>query len=174
MKRTQGFNLIELSISLAIAGLLLGYGIPSFHQLKMNNMLNNERNRLTSSLHFARVHAINNQRNVVLCPSISGENCDNISNWYGGWIIFQDNDKNRQLDDQDILLKFEDKMTKGVMATSSRYRQKIRYNSMGFSPGTNLSINFCDERGRDFAKSIIISNAGRIKQSKPISDNVCN
>ena len=42
-----------------------------------------------------------------------------------------------------------------------------------FSPGTNLSINFCDKRGKDFAKSIIVSNSGRIKQSDPISSNIC-
>jgi type IV fimbrial biogenesis protein FimT len=174
MKKVQGFNLIELIITLSLVGILLGYGMPSFHQLKLNKHMDSERNRLTSSLHFARYHAINNQRNVVVCSSISGDSCDNKSNWYGGWIIFQDINKNRQLDNDDTLLKFEDKMINGVMATSSKYRQKIRYNEMGFSPGTNLSINFCDSRGNKYAKSIIISNSGRIKQSMPISDNVCN
>lgn len=174
MKKTQGFNLIELMITLSIVGILVGYGMPSFYQLKLDKFMDSERNRLTSSLHFARYHAISSQRYVIVCPSISGDDCDNDSNWFGGWIIFQDNNKNRQLDDQDTLLKYEDKMNNGVIATSSRYRQKIRYNGMGFSPGTNLSINFCDTRGKEYAKSIIISNSGRIKQSKPISDNVCN
>jgi type IV fimbrial biogenesis protein FimT len=174
MKSTKGFALIELMITLTIVGVLLSYGLPNFHQLKLNKTMDSERNRLTSSLHFARIHAINNQRYVVVCPSINGENCDNNSNWYSGWIIFQDINKNRQLDDQDILLKHEDKMIKGIIATSSKYRKIIRYNGMGFSPGTNLSINFCDSRGKKHAKSIILNNAGRIKQSKPISDNVCN
>ncbi|MCF6318823.1 MAG: GspH/FimT family protein, partial [Proteobacteria bacterium] len=134
----------------------------------------NERNRLTVSLNFARSYAIKNQQHIIICPSNSGNGCDNQSRWYQGWIIFKDDNKNRQLDDGELLLQHENAMQTGITVTSSRYRQKIRYNGMGFSPGTNLSINFCDVRGEEFAQAIILNNAGRIKQSKPISDNVCN
>lgn len=174
MNRKTGFSLVELMITLTIASILLGYAMPSFQHFKLNNQMNSERNRLTSSLHFARHHAISNQIYVVICPSISGKGCDNQSKWYEGWMIFQDNNKNRQLDNNEEVIRYENAMKSEIIATSSTYRQKIRYNGMGFSPGTNLSINFCDVRGKKYAKSIIINNVGRIKQSKPISDNVCN
>jgi len=175
MKCYKGFTLIELMITLSIAGILLGYSIPSFQQLKLNKYMETERNRLTVSLNLARNHAVAYQTHVVVCPSLTGLSCDNKSNWYDGWIVFIDVNKNRRLDDEtDTLLLFEDAMKNEIKATSSIHRQKIRYNSMGFSPGTNLSINFCDKRGKKFAKSIIINNAGRVKQSPPISDNVCN
>ena len=174
MKKIKGFSLVELMITLTIASILLGYALPNFQQFKLNNMMNSERNRLTSSLNYARNYAISSQTYVIICPSISGEGCDNHSNWYEGWMIFQDNNKNRQLDSNEEVIQYENAMKSEIIATSSTYRQKIRYNGMGFSPGTNLSINFCDFRGKNYAKSIIINNAGRIKQSKPISDNVCN
>lgn len=175
MKFYQGFTLIELMITLSITSILLGYSLPSFNQLKLNKYMEAERNRLTVSLNLARNHAIAYQTYVVVCPSLTGQSCDNKSNWFGGWIVFVDENKNRKLDTKtDTLLQFEDAMKNEIKATSSLYRQKIRYNSMGFSPGTNLSINFCDVRGKDFAKSIIINNAGRVKQSLPISDNICN
>ncbi|MBL4772467.1 MAG: GspH/FimT family pseudopilin [Alcanivoracaceae bacterium] len=174
MKNTQGYTIMELMITLTIITILMSYALPSIHQLKLNTFMSSERNRLTLSLNLARSHAITKQIQVIICPSISGNDCDNKSNWYQGWIIFEDSNRNRTLDDEDILLRHEDAMRNEIIATSSIHRQKIRYNSMGFSPGTNVSINFCDERGKDFAQSIIINNAGRIKQSKPISTNVCN
>lgn len=174
MKFCKGFTLIELMITLSIAGILLGYSIPSFNQLKLNKFMEAERNRLTASLNFARYHAINHQTYVVVCPSLTGQKCDNQSNWFDGWMVFTDINKNRKLDHKDTLLRYEDAMRHEIKATSSIHRQKVRYNAMGFSPGTNLSINFCDARGKDFAKSIILNNAGRVKQSQPISNNICN
>jgi len=173
MKTKNGFTLIELMITLSIVGILMGYSIPSFRQLKLNKVMETERNRLNVSLQYARSYAVSRQINVIVCPSIVGGNCDNQSNWHGGWIIFTDKNRNRKLDAEDVLLQHEDAMRDKIKSTSSTYRQKIRYNNMGFSPGTNVSINFCDERGLEFAKSIIINNAGRVKQSNPISDNVC-
>lgn len=174
MKNSQGYTLIELMITITIAGILLSYALPSFHQLKLNKLMENERNRLTTSLHLARNYAVANQIQVIACPSITGNDCDNQSNWHQGWIVFTDLNRNRKLDEADTLLRHENAMPTEIKATASIYRQKIRYNSMGFAPGTNLSINFCDERGKDFAKSIILNNAGRIKQSLPIASNICN
>lgn len=148
--------------------------MPNLNQLKLNKYIESERNRLTVSLNYARSYAINSQNFVIVCASESGKSCDSSSNWHQGWIVFTDNNRNREVDPGDIILRNEGSMKKEISSTSSVYRQKIRYNSMGFSPGTNLSINFCDARGPDFAKSIIINNSGRIKQSNPISDNVCN
>jgi type IV fimbrial biogenesis protein FimT len=174
MKYNKGFTLIELLIILSIMGILLGYSIPSFTQLKLNNLLNIERNRLTASLQYARTYAVTKQISIIVCPSLTGHACDNQSNWNGGWIVFVDKNRNRLFDVDDLLIQSEDPMHNEIIATSSIHRSKIRYNMVGFSPGTNLSINFCDPRGREFAQSIIVNNAGRVKQSKPISDNVCN
>lgn len=174
MKNIKGFSIIELMITLTIVSIVLSYAMPSFYQLKLNKLMESERNRLTVSLNFARNYAVKNQQHVIICPSSSGNSCDYESKWFGGWIIFLDSNKNRMLDSDELLLQHEDAMKKEIMATSSKYRQKISYDGMGFSPGTNLSINFCDARGSKFAQSIILNNAGRIKQSKPISGNVCN
>lgn len=174
MQQTKGFTLIELIITLAIVGILSGYAMPSFYQLKLNKHMESERNRLTGSLHFARNQAVILNNYVIVCPSTSGNACDNQSNWHQGWIIFIDVNKNRAYDVEDTLLRYEDAMAGDLTAISSINRQKIRYNNIGFAPGTNLSINFCDDRGEEFAKSIIVSNSGRVKQSLPIANNVCS
>jgi type IV fimbrial biogenesis protein FimT len=174
MQKNKGFKLIELMISLSIVGVLLGYGTPSFYKFKQKMTMESERNRLFTSLHFARSYAISNNTHILVCPSLSGLDCDTDSDWYKGWIVFVDSNGNKSHEENEKLLIHENSMMNNIEAKSSIYRQKIRFNSMGFSPGTNLSINFCDSRGSDLALSIIINNAGRIKQSKPISNNVCN
>lgn len=173
MKLTNGFSLIEMVVTLSIAAVLISYALPSIYDIKSNKILINERDRLTVSFAYARTYAITQQKQVVVCPSLSGHDCDNQSNWYQGWIVFDDTNRNRQLDSDEKLLQFENPMDESIIATSSTYRSKIRFNNIGFSPGTNVSINFCDKRGVDYAQAIIINNAGRIKQSKPISANIC-
>ena len=173
MKSTKGFSLIELVVTLSIAAVLISYALPSIYEIKSNKILKNERDRLMVSFAYARSYAISQQKQVVVCPSLSGQSCDNQSKWNQGWIIFDDTNMNRVLDSDEILLQFENQMDDSVMATSSIYRSKIRFNNIGFAPGTNVSINFCDRRGPEFAQSLIINNAGRIKQSKPISSDVC-
>jgi len=174
MNKQKGFTLIELIITLSIVSILSSYALPSFHELKLNKQLQSERNRLTGSLHLARSHSIMHQTTVIVCPSTSGGSCDNQSNWHQGWIIFSDKNSNRQLDAEDIVLRHEDAMVSQITALSSSHRSKIRYTNIGFSPGTNLSINFCDPRGEEKALAVIVSNSGRVKQSKPISSNVCS
>ncbi|MFK8011818.1 MAG: GspH/FimT family pseudopilin [Marinicellaceae bacterium] len=173
MNTTKGYSLIELVITLAIASILISYALPSLHDFRSNKILKNERDRLMVSFAFARTQAVTQENQVVVCPSNSGMSCDAQSNWHKGWIIFEDTNRNRQFDNNENLLQFENQMDESVEALSSLYRSKIRFNNMGFSPGTNVSINFCDKRGMDFAQSLIINNAGRIKQSKPISANIC-
>ena len=173
MKTKKGFSLIELVITLSIAGILISYALPSISNIKSNKILKNESDRLMVSFAFARTYAINEQKQVIVCPSLSGKDCDNQSNWYQGWIIFDDTNRNRQLDTEENLLQFENPMNHTVMATSSTYRSKVRFNNIGFAPGANVSINFCDKRGDDYALALIVNNAGRIKQSKPLSSNVC-
>ncbi len=174
MNKFQGYSIIELMIALTIISVLLSYAIPSLYEIRLNSIMNSERNRLSGSLNLARYEAIIEQKHVIVCPSIGGFDCDNSSNWHQGWIIFVDENKNRKRDDQENILRVEDPMKKELTVLSSVNRQKIRYNTLGFSPGTNASINFCDPRGNRSAKSIIINNAGRIKQSLPIHGNVCN
>lgn len=174
MHQQKGFTLIELIIVLSILTIILSIATPNFLKFKQKMYLDSERNRLTVSLHFARNFAITNNTHVIVCPSDKGNECDSGSNWHSGWIVFIDKNGNREHDEDEKLLRHENKSLKSIDIRSSIHRSKIRFNSMGYSPGTNTSIHFCDMNNSTIPRSIIINNAGRIKQSNPLSNNVCN
>ncbi len=159
--KQTGMTLIEMVIALAVIGILTGYAVPSYQTFKHNKMMSTEINRLVSSLHFARNQSIILGHHVVLCPSQSLISCDASSQWHKGWLVFRDDNRNRTLDHGEIILTTEQAMQGSLQATASVYRQKIRYDRLGASPGTNLSIRFCDFRGSEYAKAIIVNNVGR-------------
>jgi len=159
--KMTGMTIIEMVIALAILGILTGYAVPNYQQFKHNKMMTTEINRLVSSLHFARNQSIILGRHVVLCPSESLIKCDASSQWHKGWLVFRDDNQNRKLDGHEIILTTEQAMQNSLQAVASIYRQKIRYDRLGASPGTNLSIRFCDNRGAGHAKAIIVNNVGR-------------
>jgi type IV fimbrial biogenesis protein FimT len=156
-----GFTLIELVIALAVITILTGYAVPNYQAFKHNKMMTTEINRLVSSLHFARNQSIIYGSHVILCPSESLQSCDAVNHWHKGWLVFKDDNRNRQLDTNESILTTEQAMQGTLKATASVYRQKIRYDRLGASPGTNLSIRFCDFRGAEHAKAIIVNNVGR-------------
>jgi type IV fimbrial biogenesis protein FimT len=62
-----GFTIIELMVTLTVAGILLAVGIPSFQQIIANNRLTGQANELVAALTLARSQAITTNRAVSFC-----------------------------------------------------------------------------------------------------------
>jgi len=80
-KHNSGFTLIELAVTLAIAGVLMYYAIPAYSDFSQRQALTNETNDLLSDLGFARSLAIENGSRVTV-TSVSGD-----KDWSDGWNI---------------------------------------------------------------------------------------
>lgn len=168
-----GYTLFEIIISLIVISLLTAWGIPAYENFRLDNLIIQERNRLSASLHTARSHSIIKNEYVVICPSQSNIYCDAENNWHKGWIIFLDKNHNKERSLDEKILHSEDQMREGIKTISSIHRSKIRYNSNGYSPGNNATISFCDKRGSSYGKTLIINNAGRVRQGNQHNIN-CN
>ena len=92
---SRGFNLLELMVAIAIAGILLGIGIPSFTEFVRNSRMTSTANELLADITLARSEAIKRRSPVMLCPSAdplaATPACSN-GTAYGGWITFVDFD----------------------------------------------------------------------------------
>src|SRR5690606_38589275 len=67
--RTAGFTLWELLVTLLVAGVVLGLGIPNFMEFQRNGLMVAAANDLVTATLSARAEAVKRQRPVVLCLS---------------------------------------------------------------------------------------------------------
>lgn len=90
MNRTRGFTLIELMTVIAVLGVALAIGVPSFSGLLQDNRLVSHLNSLSSTLSLARSEAIKQNARAVVCGSTNGTTCNAVGAWEQGWIAFID------------------------------------------------------------------------------------
>jgi type IV fimbrial biogenesis protein FimT len=81
----RGFTLIELMVTLAVLGILLGIAVPSYQTFVMNSRMASQTNDLITALSLARSEAVKRAANVTVCASSDGATC--TGGWEAGWIV---------------------------------------------------------------------------------------
>lgn len=81
----QGFTLVELMITLAVAAVLAAIAAPAFNQLALGSTLRSHANDLAAGALLARSEAIKRNQPVTLCASSNGTAC--TGSWSSGWIV---------------------------------------------------------------------------------------
>ncbi len=99
MKKSNGFTLVELMLTIVIAAILLTMAIPSFQQLTRSNRTSTQANELFTALSMARMSAIERGEPVTVCSSTDQASCSGNTNWKTGWIVFTDINSNQTIDD---------------------------------------------------------------------------
>ncbi len=84
--RTQiGFTIIELMLTITVAGIILAAGVPALSNFVKQNAAVTEVNRLVGTFTLARSEASQRGVSVVVVPS-------QVGNWSGGWLVGIDSD----------------------------------------------------------------------------------
>ncbi len=133
-RKTAGFGLIELLITVAILAILVAVAFPSFEGSMRNNRVTSATNEMIASLSLARMEALRNPRGAVLCASGDGINCG--SNWNDGWMVFidVDGDGDPGGTDDRILRYVQGKSRMSVASTSGggvAFANKIIFDNRG-------------------------------------------
>ena len=88
-RRSKGFTLVELMVTIAVVAVLLAIALPSFRNVIHRNRVATASNDLLASVAYARTTAIYRHQLVSMCPSADGTSCTSAGQAFEpGWIVF--------------------------------------------------------------------------------------
>jgi len=158
MNRENGFTLIELMVTLAIAAILLTVAIPSFNTTIKNNRIVTDANRLVSTIGLARSEAVKLGRTATVCVSADQATCTGETDWTLGWMVWVDANGNAVLDAGEER-GFVDAFP-GNSVTFTSAASQIQFTSQGAATAA-VTLDLCDDRAGETGKRINVSNTGR-------------
>lgn len=169
----HGITLLEVLVTLSLAAILVGVGLPALEQVVAGAERTSAVNELVTALHLARREAVKRGEHAVLCRSAGGNRCrlpSDAAGWDDGLMVFVDlsRDQPPQRDaDEPVLLRRA--ALAGVSVTANRDAFVMR---PLHRRATNGTFTVCDRRGADHARALVVSYTGRprVLDSAPDGD----
>ncbi len=172
----SGFTLIELVITMTIAALVIGIGMPSFGRFMEGAKISTTTNDYVYSLHKARSEAVKRATGAGLCPSVnsmvSAAVCAPGSSYTAGWIVYADENNNRQQDaGEEILHRMEARTNGFTFAPDPVFVDQIYFDDSGNSVNVadipiSGTVNITYANGA-YGRDIIVSANGRVTSEEP-------
>lgn len=155
----RGYSLYELVITLALVGLVLTIGVPTFGGMTANARLRTEANALFHAVHVARKESIVRRRVVTICPTGNGSDCSDTFEWQPQFMMFVNEDRDWPASrdpDEAILQRFTFDPTVRVVAN----RRSFSLRSTDLR-ATNGTLILCDRAQRARSRALVVSYTGR-------------
>jgi type IV fimbrial biogenesis protein FimT len=162
-RASGGFTLVELLTCVAVAAVLLAWGVPTFGALARDSARTREVNQFVQAVYLARSEAIKRNAVVSLCPTLDGASCTPASGWHTGWFVFVNDDRDSPAarDAGESLLRAYAGWDSGHILSN---RTTLSFRAYG-QMGVTATVTFCDDRGAAAARAVIISQTGRPRVS---------
>lgn len=167
----QGFTLMELMIAIAILGVLLALGWPSFTEALNNNRLAAASNSMIAGVNLARSEAMRSNRAGGVCPSADGAICGN--DWSAGWLVWNDaNTDGAKAVDEPAIRYFQGNPAQVVLASAGVGVPAIVFDRRGrmTAPAANAvftsHIVDCSAGAVNKQRRMTVSRAGQVRIQK--------
>lgn len=167
----RGLTLVELIVTLAIAGILMALALPSFQGTLRSNRVAGSTNQFIASVVLARSEAIKNTRGAGLCASADGSTCQAGSNWTGGWLVWADVNGNGTFQPgTDTVLRFLQGNPK-VTVTGPAAADAIRFDPRGRIVGAEQSVVLQPDAcgSRPLRRTLTVGATGQIRKAEPVT-----
>jgi type IV fimbrial biogenesis protein FimT len=165
MNRMHGQTLVELMTCLLIGGIMLTFAIPALTSTQQRSQQTQAVNQLLGVLHYARGTAVMGRKTIALCSGDTKCSTENI--WQNQLLIFDDLNRNGQLDGGEELLQ-QLHMQKGYSWRWSNFRSRsyLQLEADGTTRALNGTFTLCHENIP--SRQIVINLTGRTRtQSAP-------
>jgi len=165
----NGFTLIELMVAVAVLGILLAIGIPSFQATMTSSQLTTQANEFLASLASARSEAIKNGSRATVCRSATNNACDGAS-WSDGWMVWVDSNRNNALDAPGEVVS-QHRPPQGLTILNNGSLNPIVFRSDGTLNGLPGTLRICRPTtavpANENARDLVINVVGRARVEKP-------
>ena len=158
-----GLTLLEMMITIALAGIMLGAVVPSAMSIIDKSRITAQVNRMSSVLQFTSYQAIDQNMPVALCPTPDLTSCD-ITNWNLPKMVFNDRNFNKKRDQNETLIHMTSKLPTGVSMQGPR--KLVRFYEDG-TLGSTATLLICPQQPNDkLNRALFISLQGRVRLSR--------
>ena len=100
---SKGFSVVELLIVMAVAGILMAIGMPSFVDFTRDVRAGSMMSTLTADIQSARSEAVKRNARILFCAraTATGNSCTGAPGanvWMNGWLVCYDRDSDGACD----------------------------------------------------------------------------
>jgi len=166
-RRYAAFTLVEMSVALAIAALLIVIAAPAFHNWLGAYRLANHAKHLAETMTRARTEAVRRGHRVNLCKSVDRTRCADETSWNAGFVVFVDVNRNGRIDDGEPVLEIEGPAPPGISVSGNRpVDDYVSYTGLGEARMLNGALQMgtftvCSPGQR--ALHVVLANTGRVR-----------
>jgi len=167
---SRGFTFIEIMIALVVFGLLTALALPSYRDWIAAQQLANHAHFVADTLDVARSEAIKHGYRVNLCKTRDRRQCTDEGGWEQGWLLFVDENRSGQVDDDTLVLHREGPAGNGITMHGNRpVEDYVSYTSLGharlLSGALQMGTFVLCKSGQNALK-VVLANSGRARIDK--------
>jgi len=168
MRKPFGFTVIELLVTLAVAGVLTGLAVPAFRGYLERSRSTVALNQMLGGLQSARYAAISLRTAVTICPSADAARCGPRDTWHLGTLIFADRNRNGARDANEDVLHWLPAFEHGgrIYWRSFRNRSYLQFTATGMTDWQNGNFLYCPaNRDARLAREVILNAQARPRKA---------
>ena len=167
MSRQQGLTLLEMLVAVAILAIILTTVAPGIQNIVIKNRITSDLNNLSAVVQRARFSAVDEQTNVVLCPTQNYTAC--TSSWRNAKMVFIDANGNGGRDNNEVLIVASDPLSNAN--TISGITGSLIFDEQG-GIDRAATITLCpNNNDANYASALLLSLYGRISVAVDSDDN---